>query len=464
MTINYQLQPGAEFVQQDSKSPCLKVADGVQNLEGAGPGTCKALGIMCDGGAPLSDLEDLVLTLDEMKGLAGFLFILEKLRKKGLIVQTLLEGESPVASLAPCSEYYEEPEEPAPHRFKLSRFAYSAMIDNQMALETPMAHARLFIHEPQVLSLFYAFSKPLNPWEEELLSDFFTSETVLRLVSLFYKAGIIVKADSNGHAQEDLEPPVCNWEFHDLLHMTYSRMGKRKRSFGASYRFRNKVPAPPVKVTNQAARTVDLFKPEVDLLEKTDPPFALVHESRKSIRRFSENPITAKQLGEFLYRTARTRWVDDSGEQEIQNRPYPSSGGIYELELYPIVVGCEGLEAGLYHYHSQTHQLAQLTTITDPVKGLLKEAVSATGAVNLQILIIITCRFPRVSWKYESIAYSLTLKNMGALCQSMYLNATAMDLGACLIGSGNVQRFAEATGKDPLEECSLGEFILGRRS
>ena len=40
-----------------------------------------------------------------------------------------------------------------------------------------------------------------------------------------------------------------------------------------------------------------------------------------------------------------------------------------------------------------------------------------------------------VSWKYNSIAYSLILKNVGVLIQTLYLMATDMGLGGCAIGT-----------------------------
>ena len=54
-----------------------------------------------------------------------------------------------------------------------------------------------------------------------------------------------------------------------------------------------------------------------------------------------------------------------------------------------------------------------------------------------QILITIAARFDRISWKYSSIAYSLILKNVGALMQTFYLMAADMGLGGCAIGITN---------------------------
>ena len=81
-----------------------------------------------------------------------------------------------------------------------------------------------------------------------------------------------------------------------------------------------------------------------------------------------------------------------------------------------------------------------------------------------QILITIAARFGRISWKYSSIAYSLILKDVGVLIQTLYLMATDMGLGGCAIGSINIDLFARMTGIEFHVEGPVGQFALGRGS
>jgi SagB-type dehydrogenase family enzyme len=67
------------------------------------------------------------------------------------------------------------------------------------------------------------------------------------------------------------------------------------------------------------------------------------------------------------------------------------------------------------------------------------------------------------SWKYESVAYSVLLKNEGALYQTMYLVATAMGLAPCALGGGDSDLFARAAGLDYYAETSVREFLLGSK-
>ena len=81
-----------------------------------------------------------------------------------------------------------------------------------------------------------------------------------------------------------------------------------------------------------------------------------------------------------------------------------------------------------------------------------------------QVLCIICARFLRTAWKYQSIAYALTLKEVGVLYESMYLAASAGGLAACAVGTGVGPRFSALIGADPLAESPVGEFIVGRHA
>ena len=67
-----------------------------------------------------------------------------------------------------------------------------------------------------------------------------------------------------------------------------------------------------------------------------------------------------------------------------------------------------------------------------------------------------------MSWKYSSIAYSLILKDVGVLTQTLYLMATDLDLGGCAIGLTNIDLFAKMTGLEFHVEGPVGQFALGR--
>ena len=97
------------------------------------------------------------------------------------------------------------------------------------------------------------------------------------------------------------------------------------------------------------------------------------------------------------------------------------------------------------------------------LRALLMGAESAMGTTTApQVLIIVTARFGRISWKYSSIAYALILKDVGVLIQTFYLMATDIGLGGCAIGTVNIELFSKMTGIEFHVEGPVGQFAIGR--
>ncbi len=265
-------------------------------------------------------------------------------------------------------------------------------------------------------------------------------------------------------------PALESWEFHDLLFHSRSRRGRSDGRFGGTYRLAHRLPPPALK-TNADRKGYELDRPDIEQLERDDPPLALVQQRRHSIRRYGKVPLTARQLGEFLYRVGRVtkHWQSEahtpSGpvSMDFTTRPYPAGGGLYELEFYAAVRACGQIELGLYYYDPEQHRLARISGPTSDHASLLDDAASSAGIASdtLQVLIILTARFERIAWKYESIAYSLILKDVGVVFQTMYLAATAMGLAPCAVGCGDSDLFARAAQTNYFVESSVGEFLLG---
>jgi SagB-type dehydrogenase family enzyme len=358
-------------------------------------------------------------------------------------------------------------------RYLLSRFAYVHRESAEMILESPRAHARITLHGWRSGALVHALAEPRRARELANQIPSLTTDAAAAVMTLLLNAGMLEEQDERGSTGEDTTPALQSWEFHDLLFHARSRGGRHDAPIGATYRLVGRLdPAPPLKPA-RSGETFPLHLPDVDRLEREDLPFARVQEARRSIRDYARRPVSAHQLGEFLYRVGRvadyritqTHTPQGSITTEHAPRPYPAGGALYELELYIAVNACEDLAAGLYHYDPEGHRLIRLCGRTADVACLLADAGRATAipAESLQVLIIIAARFRRIAWKYASIAYALTLKHVGVLTQTMYLVATAMDLAPCSAGVGDSDLFARTAGTDYYDETSVGEFLLGSK-
>lgn len=255
---------------------------------------------------------------------------------------------------------------------------------------------------------------------------------------------------------------TLGWSFADRMLHARSRKGRHIGRYGGTFRLAGRVPNPPAVRETTGEIEIQLPAPDLAEIAQQDPPFTVVLEQRRSGREHGQTPLSLETLGEFLYRTCRvTRYKTFEG-QEYALRPYPSGGSLHELEIYPLIHRCSGIDAGLYRYNGATHSLSSIAPNGALPAHLVDEARQSAGMRGMpQIVLLIAARFMRVNWKYESLAYSLILKNVGVLFQTMYLVATAMRLAGCALGGGPSDAFCRLANTGFWQESTVGEFILG---
>jgi oxazoline/thiazoline dehydrogenase len=352
-------------------------------------------------------------------------------------------------------------------RFQLSRFAYCHRDGQALVLESPLSLARVILPGHAGAALVAELAQPRTCRDLTARVGEVAEDTAQTFLSLLVNAAVVAEVSADGALPEDAHPPLVQWEFHDLLFHARSRPGRHDSPVGTTYRFLGQIPPLPALKPPTSDAAIPLYRPNLEAIEREEPFFTSVLERRTSIRQFGEPPITVQQLGEFLYRVGRVRAILDPDPSrgclyEASNRPYPSGGATYDLELYLTVNTCEGLAAGIYYYNPLEHQLHRVAERTAQVEALLRGAQADAELSSLpQLLITMASRFQRLSWKYSGMAYATTLKNVGVLYQTMYLVATAMGLAPCALAVSNSALFAEAVGTDYFAESAVGEFLLG---
>ncbi len=440
------------------KSPQLNLSLG--NLS---PGLISAIRVLFDGGASEQDLGNIVLQHDGPSVVSHFYLFLHQFHSYKIICRTIdLDGAS-LATLVPTSFYYKyaaidvDPD----LKYILSRFAYCRREGSSLVVESPRGHARVILHASRAAAVLAQLSSPQSSSEVSEQQKL-PLDVVTGLIEFLLNAGTLCDEKNDDEQREDADAPLTQWDFHDLLFHSRSRVGRHLNPYGGTYRYKNKIEPLPGTKPPMSEETYELFKPDLERLKEFDCPFTRVLEDRKSIRSHGDPPLTAEQLGEFLFRSARVREVFKTDHGELSSRPYPAGGAIYELEIYAVVNKCSGLPSGLYHYQPDDHLLSKLSDRTKQVERLLESARhTAVQEQQPQVLLVVTARFQRVTWKYQSMAYALILKHVGVLYQTLYLVGTAMGLATCALGGGDSDLFAEAADLNYYAEASVGEFILG---
>jgi len=357
-----------------------------------------------------------------------------------------------ITALSPGFKFFDEPlclQSP----MKLSRFAYLRLDGLVMVLESPEAHCRFELTCRETMRWVGAFAQAIQP--ANLLMH--GAQQLLEFAGLLWKTGFLERTDVE-------EPPSRgSWEFQDLLFHWRSRAGRSSGPQCATYRFLGDLDSPPAVKPAMSNACIRLPVPINE-----EPGMSLIDaiENRRSVREQGQEPVRLDQIARLLFHSARVKAQFPGEYQELVLRPVPAAGAIHEIEFYVAVGKCQGLEGGLYHYHSGEHCLYRLPSAETHVSALLQDAALAWAKPEdpPEVLIVLASRLPRMAWKYEGIAYRLSLLNAGVIIQSLYLLATEMNLACSAIGGGDSATFAAATGLDPYEETSIAEFAVGSRA
>lgn len=380
--------------------------------------------------------------------------LIDQLAANGWLTLTVCDGASRRYSIVPFGQPPPRPESLTPHNTMLSKFCVLHRDSEGFVLEHPLGWCDLQIHDPGLLALLDG-AEPANPHVPAAVAAQFIDD--------LHWCGFRRPLE-----EEDASFDSLAWSTPDLWFHRRSTLGERIvtwEHFGPTKWAKDRFPQPPARRQNYPGEPIALSVPDLTAKRKQDPTLTAVLEDRVSTRTFDDaHPITVEQLGELLYRTARTRQTHRVGPgDELLSRPYPSGGGIYELELYPVVRTVAGLAPGMYHYDSFDHVLRAVADAnSQAVSRLLKPAsATLTGGAEPQVLVVMAARCGRILWTYEQIGYAAILKDVGVLMQTIYLAATAMGLGACAQGFGDTAAFVAATGVDERQECSVGSIIVG---
>jgi SagB-type dehydrogenase family enzyme len=422
------------------------------------PGLRTALENLKHSALTVAQLTALVVEADGVEDGLNFETQLQKLINLGWICHSVL----PLATAIPIAENYQlvnlvlDEQQP----LILSRFAFLHQENQQFVLESPLSKAKIILLDWRASALIAKLAQLDSSFTLLTLADSLVELEIARsFIQLLVATGMI-----------SLEPEsaaLAEWQFHNLL---FHRQTRSNRLDDAR---KSKTPHFEDSERSHFVKSwmsdlvISLEKPNLKALAKTDISLTQAIESRQSIREYDNQPITLHQLGEFLYRCARVKEVYTHEEDlmnigECTKRPYPCGGALYELEIYPVINRCQGLNAGVYHYQPLSHTLHAIADWNPEVETLIFDAWKSTGQQDVpQVLFIITARFGRLFWKYYAIGYGLILKHIGVLFQTFYLVATAMQLAPSAIGSGNSEHFCKVAALNEHEESSVGEFSLG---
>lgn len=200
-------------------------------------------------------------------------------------------------------------------------------------------------------------------------------------------------------------------------------------------------------------------RPPLPLPEPAHPLVTLDEalRSRRSVRRFSAEPIDLKELSYLLWAsTGITRRV-----KGYEFRTAPSAGALYPIETYVAVNRVSELGPGIYHYSIRAHALEQVRR--GPFgEELARAALDQGMCAEAAAVLIWTAVFERCCWKYGERAYRYVYLDAGHVAQNLALAAASLGLGSCQMAAMYDDEVNELLGLDGDEESALYMSVVGR--
>lgn len=186
---------------------------------------------------------------------------------------------------------------------------------------------------------------------------------------------------------------------------------------------------------------------------------------RRSRRQYTGHKLTLKELFflcYYAYGISAKAVIKGFEGGHWYYRNVPSGGGLFPLEIYPIILAGE-CDAGIYHYRPDKNGVELLQ------KGHyyenITDIITAEPIVNLAracVVIFISGLFERSMIKYGERGYRFILQETGFVAQNISLVCEALGLGACMIGGYLDNAVNDLLGLDGLFETVLNVIVIGK--
>ncbi|MFX1288387.1 MAG: SagB/ThcOx family dehydrogenase [Promethearchaeota archaeon] len=225
---------------------------------------------------------------------------------------------------------------------------------------------------------------------------------------------------------------------------------------------RNKLPRHALDWGNKP-KTYKVYSNDIKKIKLPEPNFDPtikfwnVIKNRHSTRKFSIEPLSLMDLSLLLFGMSGLNRI----YPQYAFRTVPSAGGLYPIEIYPVINNVNDLERGLYHYNIQDHSLDLLKKgdfRSEVAEGCLNQNIAFNSAINF----IWTAMIGRSQWKYLQRCYRYIYLDAGHIGQNFYLISEALGLGACTIGAlydDELNQFLEIDG---INETTIYVGVVGK--
>lgn len=191
-------------------------------------------------------------------------------------------------------------------------------------------------------------------------------------------------------------------------------------------------------------------------------PLYTILRARRSYRDYINAAIARADFEALLTTACGVTDTLEWANRELKLRAYPSSGGLYTVEIYPVVFAVEGLEPAIYHYRA-TEDVLEVVQPYISRKPFLDAALPTEREMlgGVAVMVCLSGIFARHEQKYGEGGYRMMVAEAGHISQNLLLASTALGLHARPFGGVFDDLLNHALGFDTDSEQVLLSVIVG---
>jgi SagB-type dehydrogenase family enzyme len=212
--------------------------------------------------------------------------------------------------------------------------------------------------------------------------------------------------------------------------------------------------------------TIDL--PKQECIKNIDLSKVLVN--RRSIRSFDGTGISPQSLSSILQYACGESLSEQTQIDEFEipitrsRRTYPSGGGLYPVEIYPLLLRVDDRPSGITYYNAEEGKLRMIKrknrdTFAEDVAE--KFAGDDIDIENAALVIILTATFARARAKYGPRSYRNILIEAGHIAQNIQLVSEALGLGSVPAAGFYDDNLNSLLAVDGMRESCIYAMVIG---
>ncbi|HUU11160.1 MAG TPA: SagB/ThcOx family dehydrogenase [Phycisphaerae bacterium] len=152
--------------------------------------------------------------------------------------------------------------------------------------------------------------------------------------------------------------------------------------------------------------------------------------ARRSHRDFGDQPMSQETLMLLIW---AAQGITEPGAWPL--RAAPSAGALYPVETYVCAARVDAVEPGVYHWELPEERLAQVAARADVAAAAAAACLGQDMVGQAPVTFVWSAVWGRSAQKYGDRALRYVYLDAGHLAENLHLAATALGLGACMIGA-----------------------------